>query len=294
MACASKHVSAFAFGTTWHHLSLCESTNDELVRLGRTGVGAGTVVTADAQTRGRGRQGRAWHSPPGENLYLSVLLRPPLAPHRAPLLCLAAGLALFDAVTDLLSEHGGRDAVDLRLKWPNDLLARTKTEAQAGAPYRKLGGILTELFGSAGSIDFVVIGVGCNVASRSFPSGVPGTSLELLYPPLSLAATPRAPLTRSLAERFLAALAAWYERYLSDGNEAITAPFAAAAGLGPEHPLLRVQSGHEDTPRVGVPIGLGPAGELLLQTATGIERVLSGDVEMAAAMAHTESAPTQT
>lgn len=267
-------------GDPWHHLPCCESTNDELVRLGRSGAVAGTVVTTDLQTRGRGRQGRAWHSPAGENLYLSVLLRPPLPPHRAPMLCLVAGLALFDAVSDVLSMQGQREAVDLRLKWPNDLLARTTAEAAAESPYRKLGGILTELFGSAGSIDFIVIGVGCNVLSREFPPGVPGTSLRLLASTFESGEALPAPTPRTVAEPFLRALSIWYERYLSAGAAAVTSAFAGAARLGPLHPPVRVQVGRDDTALCGVPISLGSDGELLLQTAGGIERVLSGDVEM--------------
>ncbi len=274
-------MTAIVLGGSWQHLPHCESTNDELIRLGRAGAAEGTVITADAQGRGRGRQGRAWYSPPGDNLYLSVLLRPPLPPHRAPPLCLAAGLALHDAVSSLLADAGISADIDLRLKWPNDLLAASQRAGMAatGPRLAKLGGILTELFGLGGTVDFVVIGVGCNVASREFPAGVPATSLGLLLGPAGTAIqlTPRL-----VGERFLRALADWYEQYLLHGSPAITEAFASYARLGPEHPPVQVKLRPEEPPLRAIPIALGPDGELLLQTATGIQRVLSGDVVMAA------------
>lgn len=280
-------MTANSLGSNWLHLPHCESTNDELIRLGRAGAAHGSVVTADAQGRGRGRQGRAWFSPPGDNLYLSVLLRPPLPPHRAPPLCLAAGLALFDAVSALLQEAGAGSAIDLRLKWPNDLLAAPR-RASAATEYRKLGGILTELFGLSGTIDFVVIGIGCNVRTRDFPAGVPATSLACLLPSSAVDGSPLLS-PRLVAERFLAALFHWYERYLQCGPTPITDAFSAYARLGLSHPPVEVKLRPDEPSLRGIPIALGPDGELLLQTGAGIERVLSGDVVMASLLPSADS-----
>src|SRR5690348_13789377 len=74
------------------------STNDEAMSRARAGAAHGTVITAEEQTRGRGRQGRTWHSPRGENVYVSVILRLPVKPTAAPPLTLAAGVAVCDAV----------------------------------------------------------------------------------------------------------------------------------------------------------------------------------------------------
>ena len=73
------------FGSPWLHLPSCGSTNDEARQLGRSGKPHGMVVTSDSQTSGRGRQGRTWFSPPGDSLYLSLLLRPELLPRQIPL-----------------------------------------------------------------------------------------------------------------------------------------------------------------------------------------------------------------
>src|SRR5207249_2657504 len=80
-------------GRAFRHLDTCRSTNDEAAAWARAGAPHGALVIADEQTAGRGRLGRAWHSPRGENLYFSTVLRPDLPPHRAPPLTLAAPLA---------------------------------------------------------------------------------------------------------------------------------------------------------------------------------------------------------
>jgi BirA family biotin operon repressor/biotin-[acetyl-CoA-carboxylase] ligase len=127
------------------------STNDDALALARAGAPHGTVVLAEAQTHGRGRQGRAWMSPPGENLYLSVLLRPAIAPHRAPPLTLAAAVAVCAAAAQL----GCRAAI----KWPNDVLVDGK----------KLAGVLTESTSRGGRLEAVVVGIGVNVNWTAIP-----------------------------------------------------------------------------------------------------------------------------
>lgn len=121
------------------------STNDEALRLARGGAPHGTLVLADRQTAGRGRRGRSWVSPAGVNLYLSIILRPPLPPQRAPELVPVVAVA----AAETLRAHG----VDAGIKWPNDL------EIDG----RKVAGILTELSANADRIHFVVVGIGINV-----------------------------------------------------------------------------------------------------------------------------------
>jgi BirA family biotin operon repressor/biotin-[acetyl-CoA-carboxylase] ligase len=119
------------------------STNDVLKDLARAGAAEGTVVVAEAQTAGRGRQGRAWQSP-GGNLFLSFLLRPP-QDALVSLVPLAAGLAVAEALDT--------EGIDGRLKWPNDVLVGDK----------KIAGILAEASADARGIDSVIVGVGVNV-----------------------------------------------------------------------------------------------------------------------------------
>lgn len=256
----------------WLHLPSCGSTNDEATRLGRAGAPEGTVVTAGQQTSGRGRQGRRWHSPPDENLYLSVLLRPQLPPQRAPLLCLCAGLALHEAVSLSLTElpPGPRPGPRLRLKWPNDLLGM----ATGASGWSKLGGVLMELVCAGSAIDFVVVGIGCNVNSTDFPPELTATSLR------SLAGDgwSEAFDLRRLAGRLVAAVEDWSRLYVEEGAAPIIEAFAAAAGLGPGHRPITVSTVGRTVS--GVPVGLGLDGELLLHTADGVERILTGEVAL--------------
>lgn len=132
-------------------LGAVASTNDEAMARARAGAAHGTVVVADTQTAGRGRQGRSWFSPPGDNLYVSAILRLPLPPAAAPPITLAAGVAVCDT-----ARLWGAAA---NLKWPNDVQVDS----------RKLAGILTETATRGDKLDVIVLGIGLNVNTRDFP-----------------------------------------------------------------------------------------------------------------------------
>ena len=117
------------------------------------------MIAADAQTAGRGRLGRSWHSPPGDNLYVSLLLRPTRAPAEIPPLTLLAGAAVADAVA-----RAGRGP---RLKWPNDV--QLVDRAPTARRRRKLAGILTEMATAGATVEHVVVGIGINVNGTDFP-----------------------------------------------------------------------------------------------------------------------------
>lgn len=277
---------ALKLGASWHHLESCGSTSDELLLRGRAGAAEGTVVTADAQDRGRGRLGRTWFSPPGENLYLSVLLRPPLAPPRTPFLTLCAGVALAEAATAVLAMPPARPADSAaplgepaappadraappiaQLKWPNDLLL-----GRRGGPLRKAGGILTELVCSGGRVDFVVIGVGVNLNCLSFPPELVATSLRAMLPP------PAPPLSvRDFATRLLAHLQDRYEQFLAAGPGPILRAFESHADyLGQPAPIT-VHTG--DRVLSGTPVGLADDGALLVRDAAGqLHQVVAGEI----------------
>jgi BirA family transcriptional regulator, biotin operon repressor / biotin---[acetyl-CoA-carboxylase] ligase len=129
-----------------------ESTNAVVAERARAGAPEGTVVVAELQTSGRGRQGRTWTSPPRAGLTFSVLLRPPQVSGWLPLL---AGLSVAVAV-------GEQGSVKAGVKWPNDVLI--EDTGGAGSPVRpgKVAGVLTEV--TAGGA--VVIGIGLNVTTR--------------------------------------------------------------------------------------------------------------------------------
>jgi BirA family biotin operon repressor/biotin-[acetyl-CoA-carboxylase] ligase len=141
------------------HLASVGSTNVLALEAAQSGAAHGSVWVADEQTAGRGRSGHNWHSPAGDGLYVSVLLRPRMALVDALWLSLASALAVQAAIATVTSL-----APDIR--WPNDILIGS----------RKCGGILVETSAFASQPDapamlrYAVIGVGINVNQQSFPA----------------------------------------------------------------------------------------------------------------------------
>jgi BirA family biotin operon repressor/biotin-[acetyl-CoA-carboxylase] ligase len=140
-------------GTPRVHHRLTDSTNERAKELAEAGAGHGTVVTAEEQETGRGRQGRVWSAPPGSSVLMSLLLRDLDESHA--LLPLAAAVAVCDAVP-----------VEAAIKWPNDVWVER----------RKLAGILVEGRPQGG---WAVLGIGLNVTTEAFPLELEETATSL-------------------------------------------------------------------------------------------------------------------
>src|SRR5437879_7129665 len=182
------------FGKRIFHFFRTDSTNRVALELGHAGEPEGAVVLAEEQTAGRGRGGRAWHSERATGIYVTLLLRPKLAPVQAPLLTMMAGLSAHSAVQALTG-------LECDLTWPNDLLVR----------WRKLGGILTEMHAEPGQIRFVIVGIGLNVNQEKFPG-------ELANLATSLRAETGKPQSRmELLVRLLQDRKSDYNRFLREG-----------------------------------------------------------------------------
>ena len=221
------------------------STNDDLAELARAGAPEGLWLRAERQTGGRGRQGREWHSPPG-NLYASTLVRLRPGDPPAPTLALVAAVALHEVASAFAGEAG------IEIKWPNDLLV-------AGA---KLSGILLERLGDA-----VVIGFGVNLAEHPDETARPATSLGALG-----GAPDPAFFLEALAESF----ARWLGRWRDEGLAPIRLRWLAAA-----HPRGTALSTHTASGAwvEGLFDGLDESGALRLRLADGSSQVIhAGDV----------------
>ena len=237
-----------------HWLARVDSTQRVARDLARSGAAEGTAVVAEEQTAGRGRLGRTWHSPPGDNLYCSIVLRPPRAPAEVPQIALVAGLAVADAV----QETAGRCPA---IKWPNDVLLDGK----------KVCGILTEMESEMDRVHHVIAGIGVNLNTRRFPRELREKASSLLL--LTGRPVERAPFTA----RLLAALEARYGRYLSVGFASVRTEWESYSCLtGTE---VRVQGpGGEVAGRV---IGLDDDGALRLRGADGrVTRIVAGEVTL--------------
>ncbi|HEY2611861.1 MAG TPA: biotin--[acetyl-CoA-carboxylase] ligase [Reyranella sp.] len=230
-------------GWTLVALDTVGSTNDEAAQRADAGAPEGTVVWSREQTGGRGRRGRHWASPVG-NLYTSTILRPDCPAQRAAELGFAAALAVADIVP------AGRE---VRVKWPNDVLV------DGG----KIAGILLEsAIGQTGQVQHVVAGIGVNVG---FAPQLP----EMRYPGSALGGSVEAAL-----EKLAAALAARLAEWRREGFETVRAAWLAKAGpLGTE---VDVRLG-EGLVR-GRFAGLDREGALLLDTALGPRKIVSGEL----------------
>lgn len=226
------------------------STSDEVMRLAREGAEEGLVVIAGQQTTGRGRRGRVWSSPPG-NLYSSTLLRPACRPAIAAQLGFVAALGVAGAIGEVAP------GVEVSCKWPNDVLANGK----------KISGILLETEMITGDRpDFVVLGMGLNLASSPRDTPYPATSLT------AEGAPGIAPQT--MIAVFLVRFAAWLRRWREEGFTPIRhAWLSRAAGLG--GPIqVRLERDTLD----GRFLDLDDDGALMLGLPGGNRRIAAGEV----------------
>jgi BirA family transcriptional regulator, biotin operon repressor / biotin---[acetyl-CoA-carboxylase] ligase len=232
----------------WHET--LGSTSDRLKQLARAGAPEWTAVLAERQTGGRGREGRAWQSPPG-GLYLSVLLHP--GPARAALLPLAAGVAVADAMAGF--------GVACELKWPNDVLASG----------RKLAGILAEASSASAGVEWVVLGIGVNLALD--PAGLPP---ELRDAVTSLAAQGAGGVgPETAAAAVLARLAVWYDA-LREAPSQVAAAWRERA-IPWWGSLVEVRSG--SAVLRGRLAGVDDEGALVIELPGGdMRRLVSGEV----------------
>lgn len=144
------------------YLSETDSTNLQAMKLGAEGAPHGTLVVAEAQSMGKGRRGRNWVSPAGTNLYMSLLLRPEFEAVKAPMLTLLMAYSVAEALKEC-------EQIETQIKWPNDLILNKK----------KICGILTEMSMKEQEIGHVVIGVGINVNTESFPQELKESATSL-------------------------------------------------------------------------------------------------------------------
>jgi len=261
-------------------LDVTRSTNSDAMALGREGEAEGTVVIAEEQTAGRGRLGRSWESSRGVNLYLSILLRPAIAPWRAPQLSLVAGIAAAETVRE--------EGVDVGIKWPNDVVtvgarvaASEATDAAARAAsapdgsVRKLAGILTEIEAEADRVAFVVVGIGVNVNATAahFSPELDGKATSVLLE--RGRPTDRAALAARLLARFEEVYDAW-----THGGFAAVAPRWRALSILDGRRVTVAAPG--DTFE-GQCAGIDDDGALLVDCGQApMRRLLAGDVTISA------------
>ncbi|MGE5531727.1 MAG: biotin--[acetyl-CoA-carboxylase] ligase [Bacteroidota bacterium] len=228
---------------------LVGSTNDEVMQLAEAGAAEGTVVVAERQTAGRGRQGRVWHAPAGQTLMFSLLLRPQLPVQKWSLLSTMASVAVATVLRDVAGNGIGT-------KWPNDIVHDG----------RKLCGILVE----ARAPHFAVVGIGLNVVGDT--SDWPG-DLQKIATTLEMATGVVAHREELLA-RVLNSLDECYDLMLTSDPALTERQRQLETTLGKE---LHVKIGQRQVR--GRAVDVGPLGELILDTPDGPLTVSSGEVQ---------------
>ncbi len=230
------------------------STNVLAMREAEEGAPEGMVYLADEQTAGRGRGAHSWHSARGAGLYVSVLLRPRVAPADILWLSLAAGLAVREAVRQVTS-------IEADIRWPNDLLFGRK----------KFCGILTELNAEVTRVRHAVVGIGVNVHQDNFPAE--------LRP---IAASLRTETGRSWARQdlLIALLQSLYREAQALSADAAGAAANILGRLEGASTWIRGKRVHVDEGEgySGVTAGLDVRGFLQVRTSQGLRTVLSGGV----------------
>lgn len=229
-----------------------DSTNAEAARRARAGEPGGYAIIAREQTAGRGRSGRAWST--GVNdLALSILLRPQLKPAAAAAAGFVAALAVYDLAREVLPS-----TAPLTIKWPNDVLIGD----------RKLSGILAEAAsGADGRVDWLVLGMGINLATQSRDAAPHAIDLE--------SSGGKRLQPEEAADRLLAHLDHWIGQWLTQGFEPIRDAWRDRARDLGKPVVARLPNETVE----GVALDLGADGALVLQLADGAERrVSAGDV----------------
>jgi len=230
------------------------STNHDCAQALDAGAQMPLAVTTDLQTTGRGRLDRVWQAPAASSVLLSIAVEPTAPIARWGWLPLLAGVAVCRAVAEF--------GVELSLKWPNDLMAKT-VEGGAG----KVGGILVERRSSSA----VIVGIGINVNQSA--SELPGPQAQSLRT-LGAGSVNRERLIAAVVAHLLGELSRWN----SQGGD-------AQAGLAADYTALCLTVGQRvqailpsAEPLEGIAVGVADSGALLISTDTQIHEVSAGDI----------------
>jgi BirA family biotin operon repressor/biotin-[acetyl-CoA-carboxylase] ligase len=242
----ARRLDTIAIGRSLDLRATTRSTNDDARVAAEGGAPHGHVVLADSQTAGRGSHGRTWSSPPGLDLYFSIVDRRPVAPAIAPLTTLAIGLAVAEVVERACERQA-------QVKWPNDVLVGD----------RKCAGILVETTTKGAEPGPRILGIGVNVNRRAFEPGYEATSIAL--------ERGREIDRVEIFAGLCGAIEAWLDRHAREGNTVIAGTVRERLALAGRR--VRVNDEH------GIVRGVDDGGALLLETDAGERRIVSGRIE---------------
>ncbi len=232
-----------------------DSTNTVAKRMGEEGAAQGLLVIADEQTAGKGRRGRAWQTPAGTAIAMTVLLRPAILPERISMVTLVMGLAVTEAVRDLTG-------LDAGIKWPNDVVVKGK----------KLTGILTEMSAELQAVNYIVIGIGINVNVPSFPAELTDTATSLLLE------TGHKVNRAELIARTMLYFEQAYDKFIRTQDLSLLMDRYNTLLLSKDRPVRVLEP---ETSFTGTAVGIDPYGRLLVRDEDGeIREIYAGEVSV--------------
>ncbi|WP_433958601.1 biotin--[acetyl-CoA-carboxylase] ligase [Cytobacillus horneckiae] len=244
------------FGRSIHYEEVVETTQKVAHRLANEGAKEGTIVVAEEQSNGRGRMDRKWVSPKYTGIWLSIILRPNLPPHKAPQLTLIAAVSVVQAIEEVTG-------LSPEIKWPNDVLLNGK----------KITGILTEMQADADRIASIIMGIGINVnqSKEDYPP-------ELQDKATSLAIEKGQKISRAeLIQALLLKLENLYKIYIEKGFHPIKLLWESYAVSIGKYITARTLTGAI----AGKAIGITDEGVLLLEDGEGkLHHIYSADIEI--------------
>ncbi len=239
------------------YLKETDSTNTRAKELAAEGAPEGTLVIAEKQTKGRGRRGRNWFSPPGDGIYISLILRPAISPGETPRITLMTAVVLAEALISLMK-------LKLSIKWPNDILVNGK----------KLAGILTEISTEMDAVNYIVVGLGLNVNTRfeNFPQEIKKSATSIL-----IETGNRAPRIK-LIQKCLKLYEQYYDMFKKNNFEPIMNRWRELADIiGKQIKVDVIGKTH-----IGEVVDVDNDGVLILKDDQGmLQRIFSGDVTLA-------------
>ena len=229
------------------------STNDEAKLMAENGAPEGTLVVTECQNKGKGRLGRTWVSPSGENIYMSFVLRPQIDPANASMLTLIAAMAVLDGIR--------AQDIDAKIKWPNDIVADGK----------KLCGILTEMSSQMECVNYIVVGIGINVHQTVFAESIQATASSL-----DLVSERKIKRSRVIAD-VLTSFEHYYQLFLKTEDLSLLRDSynAQLVNIGKQIRIID-RSGE----RCGVSAGIDDSGCLIADIDGKTEHIMSGEVSV--------------
>ena len=234
------------------HLDTVGSTNDYAKEIGNK-VSGGTLIISEQQTKGKGRLGRVWKSKSGDGIWMSLIIKPKIEPHKAPFLTLVSGASVVKALSNL--------GVEASIKWPNDIIVHNK----------KICGILTELSAEMERVNYVVIGIGINIKTIDFPDEIKEKATSLYKEGYKLSRV-------DIVRQFCIEFEKLYKGYILDGNKQDTLELCRkySAIIGKQ--VYVIKNNKRELVKC---IDINENGNLIVKEKNGeIQEIMSGEVSI--------------